>query len=101
MTIKTPVTCLRQTPRPQRWLAVSETDWQDWRWQLSHRIGDLTTLSQLIQLTPEEKAGLDATGKFRVDITPYFASLIDPDNPDCPIRRQVLPWAENWLPLKE
>jgi lysine 2,3-aminomutase len=91
MTIKTPVTCLRQTPRPQRWLAVSETDWQDWRWQLSHRIGDLTTLSQLIQLTPEEKAGLDATGKFRVDITPYFASLIDPDNPDCPIRRQVLP----------
>ena len=44
-----------------------------------------------MNLTDEERAGLSAPDKFRVDITPYFISLIDPDDPDDPIRRQVIP----------
>ena len=64
--------------------------WNDWRWQLSHRLNTLEELSRVINLTPEEIEGI-RSHHFRVDITPYFASLIDPNDPNCPIRRQVIP----------
>ncbi|MBN1202558.1 MAG: lysine 2,3-aminomutase [Anaerolineae bacterium] len=79
------------TPRPDIWADVPDTAWNDWRWQLSHRLNSVEELSQIIHLTPEEIDGLTAKSKFRVDITPYFASLIDPDDPHCPVRRQVIP----------
>jgi lysine 2,3-aminomutase len=51
----------------------------------------LEELGQIIHLTPEEVEGLSAEDKFRVDVTPYFASLIDPDDPMCPVRQQIIP----------
>ncbi|MEL7674217.1 MAG: lysine 2,3-aminomutase [Chloroflexota bacterium] len=82
---------LARTPRPALWAGVPDAQWDDWRWQLAHRLNSVEELAQIIRLTPEEIEGLTADGKFRVDITPYFASLIDPDDPYCPIRRQVIP----------
>ena len=79
------------TPRPAIWADVPDEQWDDWRWQLSHRVSTYEELSQFIHLTPEEAAGVQAEGRFRVDITPYFASLIDPDDPECPVRQQVVP----------
>jgi lysine 2,3-aminomutase len=79
------------SPRPALWQDVPDEDWNNWRWQLAHRLNSLDELKQLIDLTPEEVDGLTADGVFRVDITPYFASLIDPHDPLCPIRRQVIP----------
>ncbi len=79
------------TPRPLLWRDIPDEQWDDWRWQLSHRLNSADQLAQVIRLTDEEIAGLNAEDKFRVDITPYFASLIDPDDPHCPIRRQVIP----------
>jgi lysine 2,3-aminomutase len=79
------------TPRPAPWVNVPDEQWNDWRWQLSHRVSTYEELSQFIHLTPEEAAGLKAGRQFRVDITPYFASLIDPDDPACPVRQQVVP----------
>jgi lysine 2,3-aminomutase len=70
---------------------VPEAQWTDWRWQLSHRLNSLDELRLLLRLTPEEEAGIQASDRLRLDITPYFASLIDPDDPNCPIRRQVIP----------
>ena len=81
------------TPRPDIWANVPDEQWNDWRWQLSNRLNSVEELSRIIRLTPEEIQGLQAEGKFRVDVTPYFASLIDPDDPDCPIRLQVIPRA--------
>ncbi len=72
------------------WADVPDAQWTDWRWQLSHRLNTLEELSSIINLTPEEIEGI-RSHHFRVDITPYFASLIDPDDPNCPIRRQVIP----------
>lgn len=72
------------------WANVPDAQWNDWRWQLSHRLNSLAELSQIISLTDEEVEGC-RSHHFRVDITPYFASLIDPDDPNCPIRRQVIP----------
>ncbi len=80
-----------RTPRPALWAGVPDEKWDDWRWQLSHRLNTLEELRQLIRLTPEEEEGVAAQHRFRLDITPYFASLIDPDDPTCPLRRQVIP----------
>ena len=73
------------------WEDVPDEKWNDWRWQLSHRVNDLEEIEQVLNLTDEERDGLSAQDKFRVDITPYFISLIDPDDPNDPIRRQVIP----------
>ncbi|MGK7928520.1 MAG: lysine 2,3-aminomutase [Spirulina sp.] len=73
------------------WARVSSKQWHDWHWQLSNRLNSWEELAQIIHLTPEEIQGLTAKNKFRVDITPYFANLIDPEDPTCPIRRQVIP----------
>ncbi|MBN1564749.1 MAG: lysine 2,3-aminomutase [Anaerolineae bacterium] len=81
----------KRTPRPALWADVPDEQWDDWRWQLAHRLNSLEELAQIIHLTPEEIDGLTAEDKFRVDVTPYFASLIDPDDPQCPVRRQVIP----------
>jgi lysine 2,3-aminomutase len=74
-----------------QWRDVPDEQWNDWRWQLSNRVNDLDEIEAILNLTDEERAGLSAPDKFRVDITPYFISLIDPDDPTDPIRRQVIP----------
>ena len=51
---------------------VPDEQWDDWRWQLSNRVNDLETFARILELTDEERAGLGAPDKFRVDITPYF-----------------------------
>ena len=73
------------------WQDVPDEKWNDWRWQLSNRVNSLEEVGAVLNLTEDEKEGLSAPDKFRVDITPYFISLIDPDDPDDPIRRQVIP----------
>jgi lysine 2,3-aminomutase len=87
----------RHPPHP--WEDVPLEKWNDWRWQLAHRLNSVEELSRVIHLTSEEIAGLSAPGHFRVDITPYFASLIDPDDPACPIRRQVIPTDKELVPF--
>jgi len=79
---------------------VPPEQWNDWRWQLAHRLNTVEELAQVVRLTPGEVAGLSAPGRFRVDITPYFASLMDPDDPGCPIRRQVMPTAQELVPFE-
>jgi lysine 2,3-aminomutase len=89
----------RSTP-PHPWEDVPLDRWNDWRWQLSHRLNTVDDFIQVIQLTAEELAGLSAPGRFRVDVTPYFASLMDPQDPNCPIRRQVVPVARETVPFE-
>ncbi|HEC22608.1 MAG TPA: lysine 2,3-aminomutase [Chloroflexi bacterium] len=82
---------LEYTPRPAIWADVPDEKWNDWRWQMSHRLNTVEELEQVINLTDEEREALNAEGLFRVDITPYFASLLEPDDPWGPIRHQVIP----------
>ena len=84
---------------PPPWQGVPLEKWNDWRWQLANRLNTVEELSRVISLTPEEVEGLSASERFRVDITPYFASLLDPEDPDCPIRRQVIPTGQERLPF--
>jgi lysine 2,3-aminomutase len=71
---------------------VTPEDWNDWRWQLRHRLTTLAQLERVLQLTEAERAGLvTAERHFPVGITPYYAALMDPQNPHCPIRMQSIP----------
>jgi lysine 2,3-aminomutase len=85
---------------PHPWRDVTPSQWEDWRWQISHRLNTIEELGQVIHLTAEEIAGLSADGRFRVDVTPYFASLMDPEDPSCPIRRQVIPTDREITPFE-
>ena len=77
------------------WAEVPAADWNDWHWQLRHRLTTLADLEARMTLTPEERAGcLFAPGKLAMAITPHFFNLIDRDDPNCPIRRQVIPRIE-------
>lgn len=80
---------------PDFWKGVTEKEWEDWRWQLKNRITTLEQLKKLIELTPEEIEGIKhSKGRLALAVTPYFASLMDPLNPNCPIRRQAIPRVE-------
>jgi len=66
--------------------------WNDWRWQMRHRLTRLEQFEKLLRLTESERRGLLlASEKFSVAVTPEWATLIDPDDPGCPIRLQVVP----------
>jgi lysine 2,3-aminomutase len=81
-------------PRPIRRDEVPAHLWRDWRWQLQHRITRLDELARIVRLTDDERAGIAAAPElFRVGITPYYASLMDPEHPSCPVRMQSIPVA--------
>lgn len=66
--------------------------WNDWKWQLKNRIETLEELKKYIPLTPEEEEGVKkCLGSLRMAITPYYLSLIDPNDPNDPIRKQAIP----------
>ena len=73
---------------------IPDEKWSDWRWQLSHRLNTAEEIEKIIPLTGSERKALQTQGLFRVDVTPYFISLIDPTDPDDPVRRQVIPRSE-------
>jgi lysine 2,3-aminomutase len=73
---------------------VPDEKWNDWRWQLSHRLNTVEEIEKIVPLTDSERKALQTSGLFRVDITPYFISLIDPGDPNDPVRIQIIPRAE-------
>jgi lysine 2,3-aminomutase len=88
---------LRGTQRARERRAVlfpeaCDEQWGDWRWQLRHAVRDADALARRIPLTDDERAGLDQTAKlFRVGISPYYLTLVDPAHPLCPVRMQSIP----------
>ncbi len=67
-------------------------NFRDWKWQFRNRITTVDELAKVIHINEAEKREIEiCLKKFRMAITPYYASLMDPDNPDCPIRRQAVP----------
>ena len=71
---------------------VSDEQWNDWKWQVKHRIETLEELKKYLPLTSEEEEGVKKSLKtLRMAITPYYLSLIDLDDSNCPIRKQAIP----------
>lgn len=83
------------------WKDVTEKEWNDWRWQLRNRIMDINLLKKVVNLTPIEEEGVKSSlRKLRMAITPYWITLIDPDNSDDPLRKQAIPTIKE-LDVKE
>ena len=83
-----PALAVRSVRRPD----VSDAQWHDWRWQLGHMLTTADELATAVDLSPSELAGMAASAQlFRVGITPYYASLMDPVHASCPIRMQAIP----------
>lgn len=74
------------------WKDVTEEQWNDWHWQVQNRINDVEDLKKVIKLTDQEAKDIgEVLKKFRMGITPYYASLMDPEDPNCPVRKQAVP----------
>ena len=66
--------------------------WNDWKWQFRHRITTTDQLKSILPLTEQEQTEINTClGAFRMAITPYYASLINPGDPNDPIRMQAVP----------
>lgn len=82
-------------PRPR----PASSDWTNWRWQMQNRIHSADALRDWICPTDDELAAVERTeGEFRWNITPYYASLMDPHDPTCPVRRQAVPTLDEFGP---
>ena len=82
----------QSAPRPEIWKEAPEKDWNNWVWQQQKRIKSMDQLEKVIQVTQDERdAFAQSHEMFNMGITPYYASLIDPNDPNCPIRMQSVP----------
>ena len=79
------------------WKDVPKEEWETYAWQMRNRIMTGEQLRQVINLTPSEEAAVERkSGRFIMGIPPYWAALMDPDDPTCPIRRQAVPTEEEY-----
>ncbi|MCL1805847.1 MAG: KamA family radical SAM protein [Clostridiales bacterium] len=71
------------------------SEWLDWKWQYRHRITGVGELAEVISLSEGEKEEISrCLSGFRMAVTPYYASLMDPADPTCPLRMQAVPSVE-------
>ncbi|MDN4073268.1 lysine 2,3-aminomutase [Fictibacillus terranigra] len=83
------------------WKDVTDEQWNDWLWQLTHTVRNLQDLKKVVNLTPEEEEGVRiSTMTIPLNITPYYAWLMDQDDPRCPIRMQSVPIGKEILKTK-
>lgn len=75
-----------------KWANIPDEQWNDWHWQISNRITTVEDLKEVIPLTQGEEVGIAQCLKtLRMAVTPYYTSLIKPDDPHCPVRQQAVP----------
>jgi len=87
----------KRTGRAHYYPDVSDAEWSDWRWQFKNRVTTLEELAKKLSIPPSEwEARAQVLRDFRMGITPYYLSLIDADDPNDPILRQVVPLEEEF-----
>lgn len=78
----------------RRFPEAADGDWRDWRWQQRNALSTADHFARLVELCDDERRGLAAAvGRSRVAVPPYYAALMDPKHPSCPIRLQSIPSA--------
>ena len=83
---------MRQRKDISIWANVTDEQWNDWHWQVANRLGSAEEIAEIVDLTAEEKQEIDkVTGQFRAGITPYYALLMDKEDPRDPVRMQAVP----------
>jgi len=83
------------------WKDVTDEQWNDWMWQLTHTIRTVDELKQVVNLTPEEEEGVRISNQtIPLNITPYYALLMDPNDPKDPVRMQSVPLSSEMVRTK-
>lgn len=71
---------------------IDDASWSDWRWQQRKRFRKIEQLESILEVSDDERSAFEKSDSmFHMGITPYYASLMDPSNPNCPIRLQSVP----------
>ncbi|MBI2606356.1 MAG: KamA family radical SAM protein [Deltaproteobacteria bacterium] len=74
------------------WKDVADEQWGSWIWQQQQRIKSMEQLDKAIKVTDEERLAFEKSNEmFHMGITPYYATLMDPEDPNCPVRLQAVP----------
>ncbi len=78
---------------------VPAESWADWKWHMRNAITSVEQLARWIEVSPAEAEAIEACGtRYRFRITPYYASLMDKQDPACPVRRQAIPSIDELRP---
>lgn len=71
---------------------VSQEEWLNPNWQMKNSLESLEDFSSYLTLTKEEvQAFTKANELFRIRVTPYYLALVNPGDPQDPIRRILMP----------
>ena len=74
------------------WSHVPDSDWHSWIWQQQQRVKNMAQLEKVIRVTDDERLAFEKSNEmFHMGITPYYAMLMDPNDPNCPVRLQSVP----------
>ncbi len=80
------------TKRAAIWQDIPAEQWNDWKWHVRNRIMTCAQLEKVIKLKPGEREDIKkCLERFKMAITPYYASLIDSSDHACPVRQQAVP----------
>jgi lysine 2,3-aminomutase len=89
---------VKKVGRASAFADVSDEEWDDWHWQLRHRLDTLEEIEQVLPLTEDERRAFSLSDRIlRIGITPYFISLINKDDPNDPLRKQVIPTTDETI----
>ncbi|HJR70958.1 MAG TPA: lysine 2,3-aminomutase, partial [Gammaproteobacteria bacterium] len=78
--------------RKRHFPGVKTAEWNDWRWQNRNRIRSLEQLARVVDVTDDERAAIERhRGPLPVGVTPYYMSLVDPQDPLQGLRRTAIP----------
>jgi lysine 2,3-aminomutase len=78
--------------------SIADKDWNDWRWQARNRIRKFEQMQAMLELSPAERQALTEAGSMLpVGVTPYYMSLLDPANAEQPLRKTVIPRADEFV----
>jgi lysine 2,3-aminomutase len=93
-----PISAKSEAFRKEFFPDATPAEWKDWRWQIRNRITTFERLSAIVKLSPDEaQAGCRGNNTCSLSITPYYASLLDKNDPLQPIRRTVIPVQQEYL----
>ena len=96
--VPTPRVVAAKKGRAHYYPDVTDEQWNDWKWQFRNRITTLDELAKFLPIPAQEwEMRRSVLRDFRMGITPYYLSLMDADDKDDPLLRQVGPTVEEYV----
>jgi lysine 2,3-aminomutase len=89
---------LENQKRIKNFFKASDEEWENWHWQLKNRVKNSAVLKELLPISRQEIEEIDKTGsRYRWAVSPYYLSLVDPDNLNDPVKLQSIPQIQEYV----